>query len=211
LEGYINTFDILVLAPHPDDDIIGCGGSIIQHLAAGQQVLIAYLTSGEANGSAAEREKEAVAATDILTQTAGAACVLGRWFCHMKDGAVQAQAVADMLRGLKLSSDQVVYAPHLYDGHGDHKAVAKAAVTARGYARFKVYMYEVWTPLQEVNHFVDITSLALRKVESIRRHQSQLQGRVLPGREFDVAAMALARFRGVAAGCKYAEAFWRLG
>lgn len=40
--------DILVFAPHPDDDILGCGGSIINHIKRGNAASIIYLTSGEA-------------------------------------------------------------------------------------------------------------------------------------------------------------------
>ena len=40
--------NIIVFAPHPDDDIIGCGGSIARQLQQGNKVSIVYLTSGDA-------------------------------------------------------------------------------------------------------------------------------------------------------------------
>ena len=40
--------NVLVAAPHPDDDVIGCGGSLIKLTRAGHRIIIVYLTSGEA-------------------------------------------------------------------------------------------------------------------------------------------------------------------
>jgi len=64
---------LLVFAPHPDDDVIGCGGTIANNTAQGNQVTIVYLTSGE-NGSLAYspaelsvvREEEATRAASLL-------------------------------------------------------------------------------------------------------------------------------------------------
>lgn len=64
---------ILVFAPHPDDDVIGCGGSIAKHTKQGSKVTVVYMTSGDAgslNYSKEElaqiREKEARSAAEIL-------------------------------------------------------------------------------------------------------------------------------------------------
>ena len=64
---------VMVFAPHPDDDIIGCGGSIARHIYQGEQVAIVYLTSGEAGSLrcdasrlAALRENEAQQAAQLL-------------------------------------------------------------------------------------------------------------------------------------------------
>ena len=64
---------ILVISPHPDDESIGCGGTIQRHIAEGDVVQVELLTSGEKGGhdlSAADvakvREQEAIAAAAIL-------------------------------------------------------------------------------------------------------------------------------------------------
>ena len=63
---------VLVLSPHPDDESIGCGGTICKHVAAGDEVRIVFLTSGEKGGhgtSAVEtrriRESEAASAARV--------------------------------------------------------------------------------------------------------------------------------------------------
>src|SRR5512142_941609 len=63
---------ILAIPPHPDDEVLGCGGSIAAHIAAGSDVTIAHLTSGErgttasATASGRNREREAVTAATVL-------------------------------------------------------------------------------------------------------------------------------------------------
>ncbi|MCK9232707.1 MAG: PIG-L family deacetylase, partial [Syntrophales bacterium] len=51
---------ILVAAPHPDDEWIGCGGSLLKHIRRGNPVTVVYMTSGEAGGLG--RTREALAA-----------------------------------------------------------------------------------------------------------------------------------------------------
>jgi N-acetylglucosamine malate deacetylase 1 len=65
--------NVLVFAPHPDDDLIGCGGSMIRHRQAGHPVTVAYMTSGDAGSLhygkeelAGLREQEAREAAEII-------------------------------------------------------------------------------------------------------------------------------------------------
>src|SRR5438046_7255856 len=57
---------LLVLAPHPDDEVIGCGGLVAQHLAEGRSVRVVVATDGGQAGVAAEREEETRNALAIL-------------------------------------------------------------------------------------------------------------------------------------------------
>ena len=114
--------NVLVFAPHPDDEVIGCGGSLIHHVKHGDNVTLAYITSGDAgdlqidkNTLAKIREKEAHAAASILG-------VHSLEFLHLPDGYVEynnktLKIITDLIR--KLQPD-IVYMPHRHDSHSDH-------------------------------------------------------------------------------------------
>src|SRR5262249_2952525 len=83
---------VLVFAPHPDDEVIGCGGSILRHVERGAEVVVGYLTSGERAMSTlsiehngANREREAVDAGEILG-------VKQHHFFHFRDTYMEADA-----------------------------------------------------------------------------------------------------------------------
>ena len=80
---------VLVLSPHPDDDAIGCGGTLRKHVVAGDEVRVVFLSSGEKGGhgrppdeTARVREREAEAAAAILG-------LAGVEFWRQPDGAIQ--------------------------------------------------------------------------------------------------------------------------
>src|SRR6266508_1452642 len=105
---------ILVLSPHPDDEAIGCGGTLLRHLKQGDEVQIVFLTSGEKGGhgrSEAEtarlREEEARAAARILK-------IRHVEFWREPDGALRATvaAVAHLRSKVKHFRPQRIYVTH---------------------------------------------------------------------------------------------------
>ena len=206
---------VLVISPHPDDESIGCGGSLHRHAAAGDTVQVIFLTSGEQGGhgpspeAVAElREKEARAAAAIL----GVAHVE---FWREPDGALRVTPrLVDRLRArLRDSRPRVIYVPHEAEMHPDHQAAARLvcqAVTGLGrddpgVEPPEVWMFEVWTPVQRIDQIIDISTSIDTKVAAVRAHASQC--RVM---RFDEACRGLARYRGemhLWPGGDYAEAF----
>lgn len=198
---------VLVLAPHADDDAIGCGGMLLMHVAAGAQVHLAYLTDGAqgAEGAARatlarRREAEARAyAADL-----GAA---GCSFLGEPDGGLRVHAaLVDRLHALLQSvAPEVVYVPHPLDTHEDHWQTARALATAlQGTtARPRVRGYEVWSPLP-ANGVADITPLLERKLELIGHFASQLAST-----DYVRAARGLATYRSMLLPSRsgHAEAF----
>ena len=204
---------ILVLSPHPDDEAIGCGGTIRQHVTDGDAVHVTFLTSGEAGGIGGEedlgaiREREAEAAGEILG-------VKELEFWREPDGAVGAgPRLVDRLVGRiqDLAAD-TIYVTHDREMHADHQIAAilayraLLAVSMDGPADLpSVLMYEVWTPLQELDHIVDITEHMETKLEAVRAHKTQCD--IMP---FDAAIEGLNRYRGEFhswPGGPYAEVF----
>lgn len=206
--------NILVLAPHPDDDAIGCGGTIRRHVLEGHSVHVIYLSDGE-KGMPGTSENH----TREIRRTEAGVCsqILGTeelYFWHMTDGHVAAEqerAVKSLIQKLIDVQYGIVYCPHKLDEHPDHRAAYEIAYYARHQLvlhdipdiRPEFRTYEVWTPMADVKQVIDISGLASSKRGAIRCHKSQLSN------AFDEAILALNHYRGLLLGPNwmYAEAF----
>ena len=203
---------ILVISPHPDDESIGCGGTLRQHSLAGDHVEVVFLTSGEAGGHGRSRdetrklrEREANRAATILGIT-------GIEFWREPDGQLKATAtlVERMRKKLTSFKPGIVYLPHDDEQPSDHRAASKLFKLALRKSKLKpdVLMFEVWTPLRRMDHIVDISKQMNTKLQAIRAHKSQND---VVG--FDHAFRGLARYRGEMhswPGGDYAEVFARM-
>ncbi|HWP40315.1 MAG TPA: PIG-L family deacetylase [Tepidisphaeraceae bacterium] len=205
--------NVLVLAPHPDDEAIGCGGQIALHAQAGDTVAVAFLTSGEFALAALPleqarqlRESEARAAADVFPAD-------HLHFLRLPDAylAQHIEQAADRLAPLlDLHRPDRIYLPHPHDGHPDHRCVIDVVRAALAQAPPiplpQLLGYEVWTTLPGYDHVVDITAVMVRKLRAIRQYRSQLSQI-----RYDRAVRGLNQYRGiVAARSRFAEVFARL-
>jgi LmbE family N-acetylglucosaminyl deacetylase len=184
---------VLFVGAHPDDEAVGCGGALRLHALRGDRVTAVFLTSGEAGGHGIERPGETREA-----ESREAARILGvgaLQFWHEPDGRLRAHAgVVERLRALIASTRaSVLYAPHRADDHPDHRCAARivARAVAQARRRVQVWHYEIWSPLQHIDHVVDITAVMEEKLLAIRAYRSQCD--VM---RFDDAFAGLARYRG---------------
>ena len=200
--------NVLVLAPHPDDEAIGCGGTIARHTSRGDRVSVVFLTSGELGLKHLPQEKaweireaEARAAAEVLGVAATRFLRLPDWCSGDEPERLQA-AIASLLRE---EDPQVIYVPHGEDEHPDHEAAFKSLVHLCGNdvtRPRKIKTYEVWTPLPRHVYVQDISSVMPQKLRAIRCYRSQLAIR------YDRAAYGLNAYRGALAGkCRFAEVF----
>jgi LmbE family N-acetylglucosaminyl deacetylase len=202
----------MVISPHPDDEAIGCGGSLCRHIAEGEMVKVVFLTSGNAGGhgrspdlTAQLREQEARDAAAIL----GIAEVD---FWRQPDGAMQVSpGLVEQLRNrLEAWQPGVLYVTHENDDHPDHRTAARlvreALSTSSRARKTTVRMFEIWTPFQKFDEVSDISPYAETKAMAIRAHKTQCQ--VM---SFADAALGLNRYRGVMhsgwPAAEYAEVF----
>jgi LmbE family N-acetylglucosaminyl deacetylase len=201
--------NVLVIAPHPDDEALGCGGAVCLHAKRGDQVVAVFLTSGELGLKHLPREK-AMRIREKEAKTAGSILGLAELiFLQQPDWFVgeNIQKTADALCAvLQQAKPQLVYLPHEREWHPDHQAalsVARAAVKDSGISHPALRAYEVWTPLSEYHHVQNITAVMPRKMRALRAHQSQLKGF-----DYERAIRGLNQYRGAMAGkCRYAEVF----
>ncbi len=204
--------NIVVIAPHPDDESIGCGGALCRHADAGDRVTVVFLTSGELGlkhlpreAAWQIREAEAKAAGKILGIAEMRFLRQPDWMLADAAG-ITSTGVAETLVAER---PQLIYVPHPREWHPDHKAAGEILKQSLGMCDVSVAEirgYEVWTPLSEYSVAVDITAVMPRKLAAIRCHVSQLT-------DFDYAhaAQSLNAFRGVlAARAAFAEVFEQL-
>ena len=210
---------ILVFAAHPDDDIIGCGGSLAKHAAQGNQISACYLTSGEAGSKnrplgelAKIREQEARNAAKVLGYH-------DLTYLRNPDGFLEysqsnLKSIVELVREKQPS---IVYVHHQLDGHQDHRTTYQLVLESLGRAALPIFpeykgttwsvetvlAYEVWTPLSDFQYVEDISEFMGQKTTALKKHRSQMRNY-----RFDEACEGLARYRGVTTGKgRYCEVF----
>jgi LmbE family N-acetylglucosaminyl deacetylase len=212
--------NILVVATHPDDEVLGCGGVIARHASRGDRVDVVVVTRG-----APELYDENQVKT-LRRELEAAHVLLGVSAVHFLDfpapklDLVPAHELADALFALFDSlQPAAAYIPHRGDLHSDHRSVFGAAlVAARPIGKspvLKVLSYETlseteWSaPVAEdaflPSVFIDISPFLDRKKQAMAAYRSQLKD--FPHPRSLLAVESLARLRGSTVGVQAAEAF----
>ena len=169
---------VLVAAPHPDDEVFGCGGCAALYAAAGVPVRALILTDGGLGG-VQEGEGDLVATR--YQEVICAAAVLGYGapiFAGYPDRSLQDRiaAVAElMVEQMRATGADVLFAPSLWEMHPDHSAAAQAALLAikRLGDGYTLVQYEVGVPLFP-NRLVDISPVHTQKQQAMQCFVSQL-------------------------------------
>ena len=211
---------MLVLAPHPDDEVLGVGGAMARWAGEGHTVHVAVVTRGrpplysEADELLCRQEARAaharlgIADTYYLDLPAAELDTVPHRELNGRFGELVRACAPDEL-----------YLPFLGDIHRDHLLVFQSAMVAArpgrsGYPR-RVYAYETlsetnWnaaylTPSFSPNHFVDVSATLETKLEAMALYRSQLQP--APHERSLASLRALATLRGATVGLAAAEAF----
>lgn len=212
--------NVLVIAPHPDDEILGVGGTIAKRVTQGHKVYVCVVTKA---GEPLFRE-------ELVEQTRGecrkADQLLGvRETFFLDFPAVRLEEVPrfKLNEGLSQAVQSVkpdeVYIPHRGDMQLDHKMIVDAVMVALRpkyeHVVRRVYAYETlsetgWDIPNTVNEFIptvyeDISDTLVKKLEAMNVFQSQLAE--FPAARSLGAVEALARYRGATVQVQAAEAF----
>jgi LmbE family N-acetylglucosaminyl deacetylase len=190
--------NVLAIGAHPDDVEIGCGGALLAHRQAGDEVTILVMSDGNDGRGPNRRIDEQEEAARSL----GAELIWGGF----RDGSVpEGKESIDVIEmALIRAKADLVYTHCVRDTHQDHRATAAATVSAtRNVSR--VLFYESPTSVGFApNFYVNIGNLVEAKLDLIRCHISQ----VIKNGIVDLEALeAQARFRGFASRSRQAEGF----
>jgi LmbE family N-acetylglucosaminyl deacetylase len=175
--GCSSAQNVVVLAPHIDDETISCGGTLRRHVMQGDRVTVLFLTDGSRcvraqPGIVERREAEADRA---VRQTLGAQELV--FWRYPDQGLAAASDLAERLESaLCRMSPDVLYVPSAWDPHPDHVAAANVASAAVRWVRRGVRIYESFCPLTPYgfNRFVDITDVRGAKAAALECFASQV-------------------------------------
>jgi len=193
---------ILVFAPHPDDEVLGCGGYIAKRRAEGAKVGVVIVSDG-ARGLPKEtapeiRQQESQTGLAILG-------IDNRHFWGYSD--TQVPLSGDILhqyrRIVREFKPTLILLPNPQESHSDHQRVTRGVLKAlEEQWQGQLLFYETIHPATVINHVIDITSTFDQKIQAIQSHQSQQT-------DFDLVTHAetLARLRGLHVKTECAEAF----
>lgn len=217
---------VLVVVAHPDDEVLGCGGTIVRHCRQGDQVSVMILADGVGGRSGTARSPDRSEVEDRQQCARRASAILGvndltmlSYPDNRMDGVELLDVVQDIERLIKRYRPTVVYTHHDSDVNIDHRIVHDAVITAcrpqPGSTVGKLLFCETpssteWRPPQSralfsPNWFTDISETLTVKLEALAAYGSEL--REFPHPRSLQAVEHLARWRGATAGVAAAEAF----
>ncbi len=211
---------VLVIAPHPDDEILGVGGTIAKHAAAGNQVHVLTVSGHMPPLYAEEHYRRTLEEAGKAHAVVGAASsrfldipatMLGDVPVHVLNGRI-----AEVIREI---APAIVLVPYP-DRHVDHRIVFESAMVGtrpvgvgagiRLVAAYETLSETHWNaphiePNFTPNWISDISATLETKLAALRCYESQVQA--FPGPRSLEAVAALATFRGTQAGFAAGEAF----
>lgn len=210
---------VMIFAPHPDDDIIACGGSIARHVQKGDLVSVIYISSGEAGSLSYPPEDLANLREEEARQAAARLGVFDLIFLRNPDGYINLdrEQLENLVRLIRNKKPTIVYLPHENESVRDHQQthhlVMEACKRAAGpwfqacgrepWSVNRILAYEVWTPMQNFTLAEDISGFIQVKLAALREHRTQISDIA-----YDEAVQGLNRYRGITTGAgQYCECF----
>lgn len=198
LEDELPGKKILAIAPHQDDESIGCGGTLIKHSKLGGRVEIAFCTSGG--------EKRMYEAKD-------AAKILGSKINHFLQFDIRSlyrntNQLADRFTELfnRVKPD-IIFLPFMIDNHQDHVAISRAFVKSYKNRSINslIYAYSVWTTLIP-NVVIDISNEWEQKKQAIECYKTQTADR-----DYVTMAESMSKYWSVVKGknTQHCESFFK--
>lgn len=178
---------VLVIAPHPDDEVLGCGGTILEHVNTGDHVSLCIVTEGYTPDWSEEllerKEEEIEEATNLL----GIEDVYQLGLQTAKLDQVMQKELNDRLSKIMTEVDpDILYIPSKSDLHKDHRIIFESVLVASRPHQAdieRILAYETLSetewgqPIQnfEPNWYVDITGNLEKKLEAMKAYQDELK------------------------------------
>ena len=213
------TNTVLVIAAHPDDEVLGCGGAIARHTALGDQVHVLFMADGETSRTSLVKDLE----EKRRHAAQGALDVLGvgeRIFLDWPDNRLDTIPMLDLVQSIepvimRLRPD-IIYTHFEGDLNVDHRKTARAVFTAcrpqPEFSVIKIICFEVlssteWNPAQSFmpNYWVDVSEYLPIKEKALVFYDQEM--RPYPHTRSYQNVRQLAGVRGATIGVEYAEAF----
>ncbi|WP_107697502.1 PIG-L deacetylase family protein [Campylobacter concisus] len=211
---------ILVVAVHPDDETLGCGGTLLKHKHNGDKIYWLICTKiDEGSDYYTTRENEIKQASDVYKFD-------GVFSLGLKTMRVDEYSMSELIGKVSKVINEVkpniIYLPFRGDVHSDHRKIFEASYSCTKVFRYpfikKIYMMETLSETEFApstkedsfipNSFVDISEYFEKKIEIMKIFKSEVAEHPFPRSEKNIRALAV--LRGATCGCEYAESFMLL-
>lgn len=216
---------ILVVAAHPDDEILGCGGTLKRLINEGNEAYSLILSDGTTSRYDRLTEKVSEDIKIRLRQNQSAAKVIGykeTFFCQFPDNSFDKEILLDIVKAIEkyilLLKPSVIFTHHYGDLNIDHQKTFQAVQTAArpmvDCSVKEIYCFETfsateWNFINNAkfvpNYFVNIENTMKDKLEAMKCYKSEL--REFPHPRSLEGLNLTAKKWGMTIGCNYAEAF----
>src|SRR5690606_2833526 len=212
---------VLVVAPHPDDETLGCGGALLRHVHEGDEVYWLIMTDiSEEQGFTVERVSSRANEIQRVQKEYGFKGVFRVGYPPtLLDTLPKAKLVNAISGVFNDIRPHVLYVPYRNDVHSDHAAVFDAVISCSKSFRYpsikSVYAYETLSETEfgmrpddpgfRPNLFIDTTCWLDKKIQIMKIFEGEMGEFPFP--RSDVCIRALASLRGSQAGFHAAEAF----
>ena len=212
---------ILIIAPHPDDETIGCGGTLLKHIKQGDKVYWLIITSMHIDDGwnihdIKNREHEI---KKVAKEFQFSEVIELNYPTTKLDSIPMSDIVFSISNIMKKIQPSTVYLPNPTDIHTDHQIVFKAGYSCTKSFRYpyvkKILIYETLSETDlasnvsdrpfSPNIFINIDNYVDKKTDIMKIYNNQIEKRPFP-RSID-NIIALATLRGSSSNCNYAEGF----
>jgi len=213
---------VLVVAAHPDDEVLGCGGTIAWHVGKGDEVHVLFMTDGVSsrdllsNESKYERNKSAYQSCEVLGAQKPN-------FLGFPDNRMDTVGLLDVIKEIEKVIDQIqpliIYTHHGGDLNIDHQITHQATLTAcrpqPESSVYEIYSFEILSSTEWAspsvnnafipNRYVDISTVMEHKLEALNAYAEEI--RKYPHSRSIESVVSLMKVRGSSMGLIAAESF----
>ena len=211
---------ILVIAPHPDDETLGCGGSLLKHAKNGDEInwLICTEAHSELGWSKSKIQRRKTEINLVMKKYN----FQNLYNLEIPAAKVDLMPISEIAKKIgdivNENSPNIIYMPFLNDVHTDHYIIGKVLQSLIKWFRYpslkKVLVYETLSETNfnfvskdkfHPNTFNNITNFLNEKINIMKIYESELKDHPFPRSQESIKALAI--LRGSQSGHKYAEAF----
>lgn len=218
----MNKKSILVVASHPDDEVLGCGGTIAKHVAEGHRVTVVFMTNGESSRSEADNQKNISTRNQDCKKALSILGVKDYMNFDFPDNMMDQVPLLEVVKSIEDTIQKfrpsIIYTHFSDDLNIDHRITHEAVLTAcrpQSWSPVKsIFLFEVLSATEwnsnsknkfNPNKFIDISNYWPTKHSALNAYRKEL--RPFPHSRNIKTIKALAVYRGATVGFKKAEAF----
>tara|TARA_S200000501_G_scaffold376862_1_gene433161 strand:+ start:13187 stop:13864 length:678 start_codon:yes stop_codon:yes gene_type:complete len=211
---------VLVIAPHPDDETFGCGGSLLRHKYEGNEIFWLIITKmKEEHGWRKELIKKRPSEIEQVSKSYCFSDVINLDYPSTRISSSDIPSLVENIGSvIKKIKPSVIYAPFPRDVHTDHQYITNAVQsTIKWFRHPSINLFLVYETLSETNfnfltndtfkpnYFVNISPFFKKKMEIVKIYKSEIKAHPFPRSTKSIKS--LATLRGSQSGYEFAEAF----